>query len=66
MATTLHVIIAFTLGYKTCCLPVFIYHLQESFDPITLYGSIYLLPSFHVINKVVYVTIAELEYVTVG
>ena len=56
MATTL--IPTFTLGYKTYCLPVF-HHLQESFDPITLYGSIYLLPSFHVINKVVYVTIAE-------
>ena len=44
MATTR--IIAFTLGYKTYCLLVFIHHVQESFDPISLYGSIYLLPLF--------------------
>ena len=59
-------IIVFTLGYKTYCLLVFLYHLQESFDPITLYGSIYILPLFHVINKVVYVTITELAYVIIG
>ena len=33
---------------------------------ITLYGSIYMLPSFRVINKVVYVTISELAYVIIG
>ena len=57
MATTL--IIAFTLGYETCCLLVFYSSFTGTFDTITLYGSIYLLPLFHVINKVVYVTIAE-------
>ena len=53
MATAL--IIALTLGNKHTVY----YHLQESFDPITLYRSIYLLPSFHVINNVVYVTVVE-------
>ena len=42
MATML--IIAFTFRYKTYCLLVFFHHLHESFEPITLYGSIYLLP----------------------
>ena len=57
MATAL--IIALTLGYKHTVYLCFIHHLQESFDPITLHMSIYLLPSFHVINSVVYVTIVE-------
>ena len=57
MATAL--IIALTLGYKHTVYQCFIHHLQESFDPITLYMSIYMLPSFHVINNVVYVTIVE-------
>ena len=52
-------IIALTLGYKHTVYQCFIHHLQESFDPITLYMSIYLLPLFHVINNVVYVTIGE-------
>ena len=64
MDTTL--ITAFTLRYKTYCLLVFIHHLQESFGPITLYGSINLLPSFHFHNKVVYVTVVELAYVIIG
>ena len=64
MAATL--IIAFILGYKKNVDYCFIHHLQEYFDPITLYGSVYPLPSFHVINKVVYVTIAELAYVIIG
>ena len=45
MATAL--IIALTLGYEHTVYQCFIHHLQESFDPITLYMSIYLLPSFH-------------------
>ena len=57
MATAL--IIALTLGYKHTVYQCFIHHLQESFDPITLHMYIYLLPSFHVINNVVYVTIVE-------
>ena len=57
MATAL--IIALTLVYEHTVYQCFIHHLQESFDPITLYMSIYLLPSFHVINSVVYVTIVE-------
>ena len=57
MATAL--IIALTLGYKHTVYQCFIHHLQESFDPITLYMSIYLLPLFHVRNNVVYVTIVE-------
>ena len=57
MATAL--IIALTLGYKHTVYQCFIHHLQQSFDPITLYMSIYLLPLFHVINNVVYVTIVE-------
>ena len=57
MATAL--IIALTLGYEHTVYQCFIHHLQESFDPSTLYMSIYLLPSFHVINNVVYVTIVE-------
>ena len=57
MATAL--IIALTLGYEHTVCQCFIHHLQESFDPITLYMSIYLLPSFHFINNVVYVTIVE-------
>ena len=58
MATTL--IICFHFRIQNIVLTsVFIHHLQESFDPITLYGSMYLLPLFLVINKVVYVTIAE-------
>ena len=54
-------IIALTLGYKHTLNHCFIHHLQESFDPITLYMymSIYLLPSFDAINNVVYVTIVE-------
>ena len=52
-------IIALTLVYEHTVYQCFSYHLQESFDPITLYMSIYLLPSFHVINNVVYVTIVE-------
>ena len=57
MATAL--IIALTLGYEHTVDQCFIHHVQESFDPITLYMSIYLLPSFHVINYVVYVIIVE-------
>ena len=57
MATAL--IIPLTLGYEHTGYQCFIHHLQESFDPITLYMSIYLLASFHVINNVVYVTIVE-------
>ena len=57
MATAL--IIASTLEYEHTVYRCFIHHLQESFDPITLYMSIYLLPSFHVINNVVYVTVVE-------
>ena len=57
MATAL--IIALTLGYEHNVYQCFSHHLQESFDPITLYMSIYMLPSFHVINSVVYVTIVE-------
>ena len=57
MATAL--IIALTLGYKHTVYQCFIHHLQESFEPITLYMSIYLLPSFRVKNNVVYVTIVE-------
>ena len=57
MATAL--IIALTLGHEHTVYQCFIHHLQESFDPITLYMSIYLLPAFHVINNVVYVTIVE-------
>ena len=57
MATAL--IIALTLGYEHTVCQCFIHRLQESFDPIALYMSIYLLPSFHVINNVVYVTIVE-------
>ena len=57
MATALT--IALTLGYEHTVYQCFIHHLQESFDPITLYISIYLLPSFHVLNNVVYVTIVE-------
>ena len=65
MATTS--IIAFTLGCKKKnCLLVFYLSFTGIFDRITLYRSIYLLPSFHVINKVVYVTIAELAYVIIG
>ena len=45
---------------------VFFHLLLKSFDHITLYGSIYRLPSFRVINKVVYVTISELAYVIIG
>ena len=55
MATAL--IIALTLEYEHIVYQCFIHHLRESFDPVTLYMSIYLLPSFHVINNVVYVTI---------
>ena len=57
MVTTL--IIALTLGYEHAVYWCFIHHLHKSFDPITLYMSIYLLPSFHVINNVVYVTVVE-------
>ena len=57
MATAL--IIALTLGYEHTVYQCLSHHLQESFDPITLYMAIYLLPSFHVINNVVYVTIVE-------
>ena len=57
MATAL--IIALTLGNKHTVYWCYIHHFQESFDPITLYTSIYLLPSFHVINNVVYVTVVE-------
>ena len=57
MATAL--IMPLTLGYEHTGYQCFIHHLQESFDPITLYMSIYLLASFHVINNVVYVTIVE-------
>ena len=57
MATAL--IIALTLGYEHTVYKCFIHHLQESFDPITLYMSIYLLPLFNVINNVVYVTIVD-------
>ena len=57
MATAL--IIALTLGYEHTVYQCFIHTLQESFDPITLYMSICLLPSFHAINNVVYVTIVE-------
>ena len=64
MATTL--IIVFTLGYKTYCLLVFYSSFAGIFWSYTLYGSIYLLPLFHVINKVVYVTTAELVYVIIG
>ena len=64
MATVL--IIALTLGYEHTVNLCFIHHLHESFDPITLYMSIYLLPSFHAINKVVYVTIAKLAYDIIG
>ena len=56
---TTALIIALTLGYKHTNYQCFIHHLQESFDPITLYMSIYLLPSFRVKNNVVYVTIVE-------
>ena len=52
-------IIALTLGYEDTVYQCFIHYLQESFDPITLYMVIYLLPSSHVINNVVYVTIVE-------
>ena len=58
MATAL--IIALTLVYEHTVYQCFIHHhLQESFDLISLYMSLYLLPSFHVINNVVYVIIVE-------
>ena len=57
MATAL--IIALTLGYEHTVYKCFIHHLQDSFDSSTLYMSIYLLPSFHVIDNVIYVTIVE-------
>ena len=52
-------IIAFTLGYEHTVYQCFLHHLQELFDPITFYMSIYLLSIFHVINNVVNVTIVE-------
>ena len=64
MATTLT--IAFTLGYKTYCLLVFYSSFTGIFYSIILYGSIYLLPSCHVISKEVYVTIAKLACVIIG
>ena len=45
MATAL--IITLTLGYEHTVYQCFIHHLQESFDPITLYMSIYLLVELH-------------------
>ena len=50
MATAL--IIAFILGYEHTVYQCFNHHLQESFGPITLYMSVYMLTSFHVINNV--------------
>ena len=54
MATALIIALTLTLGYEHTVNQCFIHHLQESFDPISFDMSIYLLPSFPVINNVVY------------
>ena len=52
-------IIALTLGYEHTVYEGFIIIYRNRLNPITLYMSICLLPLFHVINNVVYVTIVE-------
>ena len=64
MAYTL--IIAFTLGHKTYCLLVLYSSFTGIFRIPLLCMGLYLLPSIPVINKVVYVTIAELTYAIIG